>query len=101
MTTKPYYRVDRRDVAEDGELLPEGDYQSGFDDVGKQTERILEDIRAAEFSEKPQRARSLFVTDKLDCAESYWRTHDKRYLYEIEIDEARSSIEPTCTWSTP
>ena len=87
MATKKYYRVDRREVAENEELSPEGDYQSGFDNIGKQAEVILEKIWAAEFPNKPQRAGSLFVTDDQACAENYWRTHDKRYLYEVEIDE--------------
>lgn len=96
MATKKYYRVDRRDVAENEELPPEGDYQSGFDNIGKQAEVILEKIRAAEFPNKPQRADSLFVTDDQTCAESYWRTHDKRYLYQVEIgDELKKAIPNT------
>ena len=27
------------------------------------------------------------MTHDQACAERYWRTHDKRYLYEVEIDE--------------
>jgi len=87
MALKQCYRVDRRDVAPGGELGAEGDYQSGFDNVGKQAETILEAVRASEFPGKPQRANCLFVTDDSECAESYWRTHHKRYLYEVTVDE--------------
>jgi hypothetical protein len=42
----------------------------------------------ANYPNKPNRAGSLFAFDDEKCAESYWRTHDKSYLYEVEINEA-------------
>jgi hypothetical protein len=87
MEERKYYRVDKRDAAPGEELPAEGNYQQGFDEVGQKAEAILEKVRAATFTEKPARADSIFVTDDLACAESYWRTHDKRYLYEVDIDE--------------
>jgi hypothetical protein len=89
MPTKKYYRVDRRDVVENDELSPESDYQSGFNNIGKQAEEILERRRATEFPTKPPRAASFFVTDDFDCAKRYWHTHDRRYVYEVEVDEQK------------
>lgn len=87
MSAKHYYRVDKRDVADGDELPAEGNYQSEFDNIGKQAEAILEGVRVSEFPSKPARADSVFVTNDLPCAEWYWRTHDKRYLYEVDVDE--------------
>jgi hypothetical protein len=87
MAAKPYFRVDRRAAAPDDELESEGDYQANFEDIGRRAEAILEDVRATEFPSKPRRAGSMFVTDDLASAESYWRTHDKRYLYDVAVDE--------------
>lgn len=66
-------------------MLPEGTYQDAFIQAARLMEDTLEAARA-EFPGKPKRADSLFVFDDLHCAESYWRTHDKSYLYEVEVD---------------
>jgi hypothetical protein len=84
---KTFFRVDRRSFAIGDEVSPEGTYQSRFNDTGQRTEEILENTRASAFGTKPIRVNSVFVFDDLKCAEQYWRTHDKSYLYEAEIDE--------------
>ena len=98
MVAKQYFRVDRRDAAPDDELEAEGDYQANFDDIGRRAGAILEDVRATEFPSKPKRAGSMFVTDDLDCAESYWRTHDKRYLYDVAVDGESITHRGNMNW---
>ena len=85
--TKRYYHVDRRCFAPGEVIPPEGTYQDAFVEAAKRMEATLEAERG-NFPGKPRRADSLFVFDELHCAESYWRTHDKSYLYEVEFDEA-------------
>jgi hypothetical protein len=87
MAERKHYRVDRRNVASGEDLPAEGNYQQGFDDIGRRAEAILEKVRATKFPDKLARANSIFVTDDLGCAERYWRTHDERYLYEVDVVE--------------
>jgi hypothetical protein len=83
--TKKYYRADKRCLKAGEVMLPEGTYQDRFPVAGKEMEKALDDARPAN---KPNRKESLFVFDDLKAVESYWRSHDGSYLYEVEIDEA-------------
>jgi hypothetical protein len=85
--TRRYFHVDRRCLAPGQTILPEGTYQNSFRDAAKKMEEMIEAERA-NYPAKPNRADSLFAFDDEKCAESYWRTHDKSYLYEVEIDQA-------------
>jgi hypothetical protein len=83
--TRKYYRADRRPFEPQEIMPPEGTYQNQFDAAGKAMERALEDARPKDT--KPNRKDCLFVFEELNEVESYWRTHDGSYLYEVEIDE--------------
>jgi hypothetical protein len=98
MTAKPYYRVDGRKFAPKADIYPDLNGQTEFDDVRKRTEEILEKVRAEQFPTKPFRSDSLFITDDLDCAEQLWRTHDKKYLYKVSIDEKSVAHRGDMNW---
>jgi hypothetical protein len=80
-----YFHVDHRCLKELDDVSPHASDNERSHPARRSVEEILEGERA-NFPGKPKRDECVFVFDDERCAEQYWRTHDRSFLYEVAVE---------------
>lgn len=61
-------------------------------------EMLFEEVRKAEFSLLPSRMKSIYVTDSYEGASMYKKEYEKKYIYEVELENPNKAITVDMRW---
>ena len=61
-------------------------------------EKIFEEVRIEEFPVLPSRIKSVYLVTDLENANKYKKEYEKKYIYEVEIENVDDSISVDMSW---
>ncbi|MGR2746490.1 DUF2441 domain-containing protein [Bacillus sp. N6] len=61
-------------------------------------EKIFEEVRVEEFPSLPSRIKSVYVVTDLESANKYKKDSEKKYIYEVEVENHDESLKVDMSW---
>ena len=61
-------------------------------------EMIFEDFRSVHHPKKPSRLNSIYLIEKLENAKKYKEKFNKKYIYEINLEESSNILSADMRW---